>query len=1238
MKAGFKRLSEIKTIEKVTVKISPHPIALGRPLLACGLTLLCFHLFSGSARAALPACDPVPSGIVYWWLGDDNPNDIVGGNTAILEGGVTYTTGNDGLPLSAFNFDGSTGFLATSDLINNAPQTFTLECWFKTTSSGGPGGVLIGFSGSQTQTGVGEQYDRIVYMGDNGFLHFGIWPAWADSTTFYNDGNWHHVAATMSASDGIILYVDGAQVAQNTSATIAAKYKGWWRIGQDNLNNWPNAPASLFFKGAIDQVSIYNRELSAAEILAIYNAGGLGKCVPSSTAAQLVFTTSPVTVTAGVASSTITVQRQDQSGNPVTSEANRTVTLSSTSSGTVTFNPPSLTIASGSSSASFTYTDTQAGTQTITAASTSPTTITSATQQETVKPGPAEYLISYPPINTPVNGQYPIIATGFTITQTIGVPFSFTVEAEDSDFNIVPVNDMVELSSTDPDAMYQPAPNAAYQALQGADVQLAGGVATFNVKFETIGTTGSQTLDVSDVPETLETIDLGPIPVIGGATLPTPSFSDLTSQSITYGTTAITLAGTVSAAGPLYPAQGETITVTINGYAQTTTINDSTGDFSFSYILGPLPVTAYTINYAYAGDASLSAANDSSTTLTVNQATPSITTPPTAAPITYGQALSASTLSGGVVVNPVSGLISVSGTFAFTTPSTGPTAGTASQSVTFTPTGPNAGDYKTASTTVSVTVNQALLTISANNAYMVVGGPVPALTLNYNGFVFSDGPSSLGGAASETVTPPVTSQSPTGNYPINVTMGTISNPNYSYVFNSGTLQILPQVANATGGWTIYEEDGGYPYTSGGDGDTIPFDVTLSASWDGSPSFTDYNGSVTGNAYLTLGGNLSLGVSIAHTGGWSCFSESYAAYNFEVIGPPGPMVPVILTANASTAASSAAGGSATASIYIVNTATSQEVPGSSFTCAAGNGSAGLQSTFSVNQDVDVPAGVVMQMVMNVIAGGNGSASMDPAVTIDPSFPQANEYTFASSPNSVPPPPGITITWPTPADITYGAALTADQLNASVNIDGSYSYSPPLGTVLQAGLAQPLTLTFTPSDTTDYPTPVTQIVPINVDPASLTITANPASMTAGGTVPTLTASYSGFVNGDTQSSLTTPPNTPPALSINGANTSVPGSYTITVSGASDPNYNISYVDGTLTVLAAAVAPTLTITRVGNSVTISWPDTAGYNLQENSNLAALAGWTASGYAVSASNGTNSITITPTTGTLFFRLTSNP
>jgi hypothetical protein len=75
--------------------------------------------------------------------------------------------------------------------------------------------------------------------------------------------------------------------------------------------------------------------------------------------------------------------------------------------------------------------------------------------------------------------------------------------------------------------------------------------------------------------------------------------------------------------------------------------------------------------------------------------------------------------------------------------------------------------------------------------------------------------------------------------------------------------------------------------------------------------------------------------------------------------------------------------------------------------------------------------------------------------------------------------------------------------------------------------------------------------------------------------------------------------------------------------------------IALVQTAGVPNLTITHAGNSVIVSWPNTGSYTLQQNSNLAAPAGWATSGYTVTTSNGTSSITITPPLGSLFFRLT---
>jgi len=88
--------------------------------------------------------------------------------------------------------------------------------------------------------------------------------------------------------------------------------------------------------------------------------------------------------------------------------------------------------------------------------------------------------------------------------------------------------------------------------------------------------------------------------------------------------------------------------------------------------------------------------------VSVAQATPIITAPATAGDITYGTPLSGATLSGGTA--------SVPGTFAFTSPSATPNAGTSNASITFTPT--DAANYTTATTTIPITISRATPTIS----------------------------------------------------------------------------------------------------------------------------------------------------------------------------------------------------------------------------------------------------------------------------------------------------------------------------------------------------------------------------------------------------------------------------------------------------------------------------------------------------------------------------------------------
>ncbi|MGA3328041.1 MAG: choice-of-anchor D domain-containing protein [Terriglobia bacterium] len=179
--------------------------------------------------------------------------------------------------------------------------------------------------------------------------------------------------------------------------------------------------------------------------------------------------------------------------------------------------------------------------------------------------------------------------------------------------------------------------------------------------------------------------------------------------------------------------------------------------------------------------------------------------------------------------------------------------------------------------------------------------------------------------------------------------------------------------------------------------------------------------------------------------------------------------------------------------------------------------------------------------------------------------------------------------TPADCTSSLSL---QPGASCNL--SVSFIPQTtGSIVSAA-------TFT--DNALNATAAAQSVSLSGtgNPAPLTITASSATMAYGGTVPTITPGYSGFVNGDTPASLTTPP----TCSTTATSTSPPGSYPSSCSGAVDSNYTISYVNGTVTVIAPLVslsfssltfpaeivgtrssAQTVTLTNTGNaSLTMS------------------------------------------------------
>jgi hypothetical protein len=183
-----------------------------------------------------------------------------GGNNGTLTNGPTFSSSNGG----SIVFDGVDDYVAVPNRedLDFPNANFTAACWFKTTQSSSYIGLLGKIDFSVGTVGWTLQ------------LYNGTVTSWINNNILqsplsYNDNNWHYgvmVCGTPSTGNRYI-YVDGIQV---TSSVMP-----YHSFDPTNLNlwigGWTNGVAYLF-RGNIGSTQIYNRTLSAAEVLQNYNA------------------------------------------------------------------------------------------------------------------------------------------------------------------------------------------------------------------------------------------------------------------------------------------------------------------------------------------------------------------------------------------------------------------------------------------------------------------------------------------------------------------------------------------------------------------------------------------------------------------------------------------------------------------------------------------------------------------------------------------------------------------------------------------------------------------------------------------------------------------------------------------------------------------------------------------------------------------------------------------------------
>ncbi|MBM3639430.1 MAG: hypothetical protein FJW98_08390, partial [Actinobacteria bacterium] len=163
-------------------------------------------------------------------------------------------------------------------------------------------------------------------------------------------------------------------------------------------------------------------------------------------------------------------------------------------------------------------------------------------------------------------------------------------------------------------------------------------------------------------------------------------------------------------------------------------------------------------------------------------------------------------------------------------------------------------------------------------------------------------------------------------------------------------------------------------------------------------------------------------------------------------------------------------------------------------------------------------------------------------------------------------GAGLSWSNPSAITYGALLSSTQLNATASVSGTFTYTPALSTLLAAG-SHTLSVTFTP-DSANYAAATTTVT-LTVNKKTLTVTASSPTVNYGDGRPTVTASYSGFITGESASNLTTAPTCSTTYT---STTPVSSSgVATTCSAAAAANYSFNYVNGAVTINKKSVTVT-------------------------------------------------------------------
>jgi hypothetical protein len=245
------------------------------------LSFVAVALVTAVVMASPALATTVPVGV--WHLDEGHGTRVADGsgndNDGVISGGASWVTGVEGTALS---FDGGNSQVKVSDnTVLEPASTATIAAWVRHTGSPG----AYSYVAAKGANGcIAASYG--LYSGPNGGLQFyvsqhrgSVFARSADAGQRVWDGNWHLVVGTYDGTT-IRLYVDGTQVGTGTAWKGSLEYL----LPDSNdfyIGNYPGC-AEHAFLGAIDDVTVWNRTLTAAEIAGLLTPGGTPPSPPTS--------------------------------------------------------------------------------------------------------------------------------------------------------------------------------------------------------------------------------------------------------------------------------------------------------------------------------------------------------------------------------------------------------------------------------------------------------------------------------------------------------------------------------------------------------------------------------------------------------------------------------------------------------------------------------------------------------------------------------------------------------------------------------------------------------------------------------------------------------------------------------------------------------------------------------------------------------------------------------------------